>query len=443
MKVPSPQKTVEQRSDPVSFPRRVAHRLGLTSHPGVKRLYRLAVRIYVQCCLDRLNVPIIAVTGTNGKTTTTRLIETVLRDAGYVVGACTTEGVTYDGHLVWEQDASGVYGALKAARCPKVDVLVLEAARGGMLRYGLGFSKCQVGIVTNVYEDHLGFDGVDTLEQMARVKASVARRVEKNGVVVLNAGDDHVSGMATISPAAPVYFTTGTDDKRFETLYFRRGNRIYKRSGQTETRVINVTDAAVTHGGLLTYNIANVMAALAGIEGIRQRLPVKAEYIKKSLMQFGADAKDNVNRFCMLTFRRERVILNYSKNPESCRKDMEAVLSIKENEKFNHVVGILSGVGNRQEKYFREMSTIAAATCDYFFIRPPKAKYLRGRTGQEIVRLVASCIPEDRILSRRQGSLPEVIRLSRKKLAGSILFVVFCIILEEKINFFEIVKKAE
>ena len=443
MKISPPQKTVERRSDRVSFPRRVAHRLGLNNRPGLKRFYCLAVRIFVQCYLNRLNVPIIAVTGTNGKTTTTRLMEKILRDAGYVVGACTTEGVTHDGHLVWAQDAGGVYGALKAAQCPKVDVLVLEAARGGMLQYGLGFSKCQVGIVTNVYEDHLGFDGVNTLEQMARVKALVARRVEKKGVVVLNAEDAHVRRMAITSPAAPIYFTTGNDDKRFENLFFRRGNRIYKRTGRTETVVINATDVAVTHGGLLTYNIANVMAALAGIEGLQQRLPVKAEHIRKSLMVFGAEAKDNFNRFCMLTFRRERVILNYSKNPESCRRDMEAIQRIKENEKFNHVVGILSGVGNRQEKYFQEMSTIAAATCDYFFVRPPKPKYLRGRTGEEIVRLVASCIPEDRIFSRCQSGLPEVIQLSRKKLAGKILFVVFYIILEEKINFFEIVKEAE
>lgn len=436
-------KTVEGLSRLKSLPRFVARRLGFNNHPGLRRLYRLTVRLIVQVYLSSLNVKIIAITGTNGKTITTRLIEKIIRDAGYRVGACTTEGVTHNGQLVWKGDASGVYGALKAAHCPNVDVLVLETARGGIIKYGTGYSNCQVGVVTNVHEDHMGLDGIETIAQMAAVKALVAERVSKKGALVINADNDWTCRMAQKSRAPAIYFTTGTDDGQFERLFFMRDHCIYKRINQAETFVMDARKIPITYRNMVSYNIENVLAALACLEGIEPQLPIDWDSVKQSLSAFGSDPRDNFNRFCILTFNKDQVILTRSKNPESCRRDMQIVEQLRKRGNFNHVVGVVSGVGNRQQRFHEEMSEIAASACDYFFIRPPQQKYLRGKSEEEILTLVASRIPKERIISNRQSGLPEVIELSRKRLEGKILFVVLNINIEERISFNEALKEAD
>ena len=136
---------------------------------------RLAMTVLVQPRLRQLGVPIIAITGTNGKTTIVRLLTRIYRNAGYNVGACSTYGVTHNEEFVSRTDDASGLGAWRAARCPNVDLLVLEVARGGLARWGTGFKKCQVGIVTNVYEDHLGYEGIHTLKQMAELKSAVPR----------------------------------------------------------------------------------------------------------------------------------------------------------------------------------------------------------------------------------------------------------------------------
>ena len=376
-------KSVEIQFCLTSLPRYVAHRLGFNHHPGFRRLYRLAVRLIAQIYLSTLNASIIAITGTNGKTTTTRLIEKIIRNAGYHVGACTTDGVTHNGQMVWKGDASGVYGALKAARSPHIDVLVLETARGGIIKYGTGFHHCLAGIVTNVYEDHMGLDGIDSIDQMAAVKATVAERVAKNGTLVLNADNDWTRRMAGKSRAPAIYFTTGNDDGQFERLFFMRDHCIYKRINQAETFVMDARKIPITYRNMLPYNIENVLAALACLEGIQPHLPIHWDSIERTLSAFGTDPQDNFNRFCLLTFNKDHVILTRSKNPESCHRDMQIVEQLRHRGNFHHVVGIMSGVGNRQQRFHEEMSEIAASACDYFFIRPPQQKYLRGKTEEE------------------------------------------------------------
>ena len=427
----------------MSLPRYVAHRLGFNHHPGLKRLYRLAVRLIAQFYLGTLTARIIAITGTNGKTTTARLIEKIIRDAGYHVGACTTDGVSHNGRLVWKGDASGIYGALKAAKFRPIDALVLETARGGMIKYGTGFYHCLAGIVTNVYEDHMGLDGIHSIEQMAAVKATVAKHVAKDGTLVLNADNDWTRRMAGKSLASAIYFTTGNDDEQFERLFFMRDHRIYKRINQAETFVMDAGDIPITFRNMVPYNSENVLAALACLEGIQPQLPIDWDSIKRTLSTFGTDPQDNFNRFCLLTFNNDHVILTRSKNPESCRRDMQIVEQLRHRGHFHHVVGIMSGIGNRQQRFHEQMSKIAASACDYFFIRPPQQKYLRGKTEEEILKLVASHIPKERIISNRQCRLSEVIELSKKRLEGKILFVVLNINIEAAISYTESLKEAD
>jgi cyanophycin synthetase len=389
-----------------------------------------------------LNVPIIAITGTNGKTTTARLIERIYLDAGYNVGTCTTEGVTHNGELIWRGDASWGYGALDAAKCPNVDLLVLETGRGGIVRFGLGFRKCHVGIVTNLYEDHLGFDGINTIEEMAQVKSLIPKRTDPQGVVILNGDDNLVRQMAKKTRAAPIFFVVENDPNQFKRVFYLKKNSIYKRMDSNDEFVINVKDIPITYKGMLAHNIPNVMAALASLEGINKFLPTNKDSLEKTLTEFGNRPSDNFNRFGIVTFKGEKVILGFTKNPESCRREIEVIKRIRDFGRFVNVVGVLTAIGDRQENFYEEISALVAPVCDYFFIRPPKQKYLRGRKGEEIIRLLSSSIPREKIISDRQSSLPEVISMSKGMLAGPTLFVIFWPFAEAEIDFQEILNEA-
>jgi len=404
---------------------------------------RLKTKFVYRPFITRLRVPIIAITGTNGKTTVARLLERIYLDAGYNVGTCTTSGVTHNGILVLRGDWSLAGGAYEAAKCPNVDLLVLETARGGMINYGIGFKKCQVGIVTNLYEDHLGFDGIETLEEMAEVKSSIPSRTDKQGSLILNGDDVYVRAMVDRSQANPIYFMIENDHRKFENVVFLKEDRIYKKIDGHEEFVMNAIELPITFEGMLGYNIANVMTTLAAVEGMKKFLPLKDERVLNTLMQYGQSPGDNPERFCMLTFEGERVILNFCKNPESYRREIEVITKIKRDEGFTSVVGVMTAPGNRREDYFKEISRLVASICDYVFVHPPKAEYLRGRSKEELVKLLSTNIPKKRILSTQQCSLREIISLSKEKCAGKTLYVVFKVLAEAAIDFRQVVEEAQ
>lgn len=408
-----------------------------------KLIHRLATNLVYKPYVTSLHVPIIAITGTNGKTTVTRLLERIYLDAGYNVGTCTTDGFTHNGALFLNGDMSGGFGAWKAAKCPNADLLILETARGGILNYGIGFKKCQVGIVTNLYDDHLGFDGVKTLEEMADVKSSIPMHTHPEGSVILNGDDANVRTMADRSPANPIYFVIENDYRQFRDVFFLREDFIYKKIGSLTEQIINIKELPITFDGILGYNIYNVMAALAALEGMRKFIGVKRESVLKTLTEFGISPYDNINRFCLLTFKGEHVLLDCCKNPECYKREIGIIRKIKESKGFDTVVGVLTLPGNRQKKFFTEISELAASICDYFFVRPPKPEYLRGRKGEEIVGLISSKIPKNRILSDRRSSLDEVISLSKTRLGGKILFVVFVVIVDADIDYMKVVEQGE
>jgi cyanophycin synthetase len=320
---------------------------------------------------------------------------------------------------------------------------VLEAGRGGLIKYGPGFRQCHVGVVSNVYEDHLGFDGINTLEEMAEVKSLIPLHTHEKGFIVLNGDDDLVRRMVHKTRAAPIYFVTQKSPDQFERVFFLRGNSIFKRIADQEEAVIDVRELSVTYGGLLSFNIPNVMAALAAVEGTNKLLPVDSDSIRKTLWKFGSEPLDNIKRFSVVTYKGEWVVLGYSKNPESVRRDVEVIRTLKDRGGFRHVVGVLSAVGNREEKYYRQISELVAPVCDYFFVRPPKDKYLRGRSGEEIVGLLSGGIPGEKILSTRPGSLSEVFASTRERLEGKILFVIFLPVLEDTVDFWELLKETQ
>lgn len=404
---------------------------------------RLAMKCLVRPRLARLGVPVISITGTNGKTTIVRLLVRVFRKAGYNVGACTTEGVTHNEAIVTTDDESWGRGAWRAAQCPGVDVLVLETARGGLKLYGPGFRECHVGIVTNLYDDHLGFNGIHTMEEMAEVKSAIPRAVRGDGTLVLNGDDPMVRNMAGKSGARPVYFAVESDYRRFDRVFFVRDGSVWKKAGAIEEPVITIAEVPIASKGLQPYNVANVMAALAAVEGMMRFLPVHSAAVDAALREFGTDPADNPGRFHMLTLQGERVLIFYAKNPASFRLEVDIVNKVKEREGFDRVVGAIAAPGNRLPAYYHDISRTVAPVCDLVFVRPPQDKYLRGRSPQEIVRLLSSSIPQEKVIEDRDCTVSEMIALSRRRLAGRTLFVLFTALFDPGADVGQLLAQAE
>lgn len=413
-------------------------------NPRLKRLaLRLTMKFLVQPRLARLGIPIIAITGTNGKTTIVRLLTRIYRNAGYNVGSCSTYGVTHNEKFVSEEDEAWGRGAWKAAKCPNVDLLILEVARGGLARYGLGFKKCQVGVVTNVYEDHLGFDGIHTLEQMSELKSAVPRATEKRGAIILNADDPLVRGMAGKSEAEPIYFGMIKDHKEFDRVFFLKENSIWKRMGTVEEFVIDIKEMPITLYGEQRFNVANIMAVVAAVEGAKKFIHVDHAVVSKTLREFGTHSHDNLGTFHRITLQGERVILCNAKNPASFRFENEVIKKIKEKEGFDHIAGILSAAGNRNNRYYQEMSELVSHACDLVLVSPPKDHYMRGRNPREIVTLLSSRIPKNKIIDDEGLILSQWISLCKKRLGGKILFVVFSSITYPKLDVFQWFENTE
>ncbi len=369
------------------------------------------------------NIPIISITGSNGKTTVTRLLNKIYLSAGYRVGMACTDGVYSDGIEIMHGDYTGGLGVWHATRGRDINILVAETGRGGIVKYGLGFSKCQVSVVTNIYEDHLGLDGIHTLEQLSEVKSTIVQHTESNGTAVLNGDDSLVRKMVSKSNSSVVYFTVENKFNEFSNCYYFHNKRIYKKSGSLTDTVIDVRKIPITLKGQLTYNVANVMAVLAAVEGMQPRLPVSLETVHSVLKKFGKNPNDNPTRLNFLRFKGRHVLLCRCKNPESVRRDVRVIQGIKNKYNFDHVIGMLTAVGDRSNEHFQKISRTAAPIFRYFFVRPPSKKYLRHRTGEEIVRLLSIAIDKDRILGNSNLPLELIFEKTEETLSGNILYV--------------------
>jgi cyanophycin synthetase len=415
--------------------RRAAFNSDILRRTGLRRgVHRLAVRLVVRPYIVGCRVPIVAVTGTNGKTTTTRLLEKIYLDAGYRVGSCSTYGVSHNGVKILDGDLSNARGAWEAAHCPDLDVLVLEVARGGLLSYGLGFRTCQVSVVTSLYEDHLGFDGIETLDAMAQLKALLPRHTARDGVVVLNGDNPRVAAMAGESRARPDYFVMESDLRQYDRAWFLSNGWIW-RTLDGETRpVIGVDEIAITSGGVQRYNVANVMAVLGAVEGMKRFIPVQDAMVRRTLTEFGRNPYDHLSTFHLIRYRGETLLWMNAKNPASVWQEIDVVRTVLERYAFERCVGVLTAPGNRNEKFYRDQATLVEPVCDALVVHPPARRYLRGREGSSIVRLLSAPVPARKILSTESLTLDELITLPTKGAPGKTLFAVFCGCLEERMD---------
>lgn len=336
-------------------------------------------------------IPIIAVTGTNGKTTTTRLISHIVKNNGYRVGFTTSDGIYIQNTMLSQGDTTGPISAEFILKDPTVEFAVLETARGGILRSGLGFSYCDIGVLTNIKEDHLGLNDIHNLKDLTRVKRVVLDAVKKDGWCVINADDDYSMRLSTDLQAKVALFSLDENNPHIKkyakegkiTCVFEDGFVTIKK-GDWKIRVAKVYSIPITMEGKAKFMIANVLAATlaAYLHGF------EIEHIANSLRTFIPSAQLTPGRLNVFKFKSFKVMIDFAHNPfgyEAIEDYLKTVESPKK-------IGIISGVGDRRDEDIKECGKIAGRMFDHIIIR--NEKHLRGRTEEEINNLIIDGIHE-------------------------------------------------
>jgi cyanophycin synthetase len=342
----------------------------------------------------RSRIPIVAVTGTNGKSTVGRMLSAMFRADGKTVGLTNTSGVYINDERLKAVDASGPKSARMVLRDPTVDVAVLETARGGILREGLAFDRCDVGLVLNVTADHLGLKGVDTIEDLAKVKSVVTEAVSKRGVSVLNGDDPMPLRIARHAGGRIAYFTLngGPEMSPFLQKHVAEGGLLAAREptihggdlvvfdGGRRTVVMSAGDIPATLSGLADFNTANALAAL--LAGYAQRVPL--ETMAQALRGFTSSHQDNPGRFNVHDDHGFRVIVDYAHNPAAMRAVGQVVERLRP--RVGRVIGVVSIPGDRRDEDIREMGEISAGLFDELVFRERPDG--RGRVAGAVVALL-------------------------------------------------------
>ncbi len=362
-------------------------------------------------------IPIIAVTGTNGKTTTTRLLAHIVKNNGYKVGFTTSDGIYVQNHMLEKGDTTGPLSAEFILKDPTVEFAVLETARGGILRSGLGFSRCDIGIITNIQEDHLGLSDIHDLNDLAKVKSVVVRSVKKDGWAVLNAEDKHCVEIAKDLDCKVAYFSM---NEHCDVIvnHCRKGGiaAIYEngfvtiKKGDWKMRVEKASVIPLTLGGKAKFMIANVLAATLA----SYLWGFKTEDIKQPLETFIPSAAQTPGRMNIFNFKNFKVMIDFAHNPSGYMGVEEFLQSVNS----THKIGIIAGVGDRRDSDIIECAAIAARMFNHIIIR--QEKHLRGRTEEEIINLILEGIKSQdkevtyEIISKETDAIKHAISIAKE-----------------------------
>ena len=330
-------------------------------------------------------IPLVAVAGTNGKTTTVRLIAHLLTVSGHRVGMTTTDGVYIAGKRIDTGDCSGPRSARNVLFHPDVDAAVLETARGGILREGLGFDRCKVAVVTNIGTgDHLGLSFISTVEDLAVVKRVIVQNVAPDGVAVLNAADPIVAKMADFCPGSVTFFATDSHHPVISTrraqghrvVTLEAGHIVAAQSG-IEQRIA-LARIPITGNGAIGFQIENVMAATAAAWA----LGIAWKNIRAGLGSFVSDARTTPGRFNVFAHRGATVIADYGHNPDAILALVRAV----ENMPAKRRTVVISGAGDRRDEDIRQQTEILGDVFDEAILYQDQCQ--RGRADGEVVALL-------------------------------------------------------
>lgn len=333
-------------------------------------------------------IPIVAITGTNGKTTTTRLTAHIYRQTNKVVGFTATDGIYIQEYLVEQGDNTGPYSATAILKDPTVEIAVLETARGGILRSGLAFNSCDIGVVLNVAADHLGLGGIDTIEQMAKVKGVVAETVRPEGYAILNADDPLVAAMAEKVSCKVAYFSMNPDNPIIIEHSRRNGlAAIYENGylsileGRWTLRVEKAVNIPMTMKGMAPFMIANALAGC--LAAFAQGVDI--ELIRQGVRTFQTSAEQTPGRMNLFDVEDYHVLIDYAHNAHG----VEAVGGFVRNW-HGAKIGVVGAPGDRRDEDLILLGNIAAKIFDRIIIKEDGD--LRGRIPGEVADLIAKGI---------------------------------------------------
>ncbi|UBV44940.1 cyanophycin synthetase (plasmid) [Deinococcus taeanensis] len=359
-------------------------------------------------------MPIISITGTNGKSTTARMVAHILTHAGKTVGLTTSTGVYIGGEQILSGDTTGPKSAKVVLSDPSVEVAVLETARGGILREGLGFDRCDVGAVLNVQPDHLGLKGIETLEDLAWVKSLIVEVVAENGTSVLNADDPltlrmrrrargtlvlfSMRGAAACSPELLAHIAEGGAAVVCEPTVL--GDELVLYQGRRRRPILLAREIPATLGGAAQVNVQNALAAAAIALAQQVTLPV----LRTALASFSTDFEQNPGRLNLYTGHPFHVLLDYAHNPSGLGQLRDLVRQLRP--ASGRVIGVMGVAGDRRDEDIRQMGALAAETFDELIVR--EDEYRRGRAAGEGARLLVEGAANAGMSTERiQTVLPE------------------------------------
>jgi UDP-N-acetylmuramyl tripeptide synthase len=368
-------------------------------------------------------IPIVAVTGTNGKTTTTRLIAYLARCAGYNVGFTTTDGIYIQNDLISVGDCSGPLSAGVVLKDPDVNFAVLECARGGILRAGLAFDQCQVSVVTNISGDHLGMDDIETLDELARVKFTVAKTTSPDGYAILNADDDLVYGMKQHLACNIALFSLNPANPRIID-HCKQGNlAAFTENGyftichkRKKIKIANIKQVPLTHDGKSMCMIQNVLPALLTAYIFKR----STEDIQIDMKKFQPTPENTPGRMNVFNFDNFTLMIDYAHNEAGYKELKKYTDQIQATVK----VGIIAAVADRPDEDIVKLGRLAAGIFNEIIIRHDA--YNNGRSLEEINQLLQIGIrqvrptPAIRIISNEFEAIKYAIEHAKK---GAWIFV--------------------
>ncbi len=357
------------------------------------------------------DIPVALVTGSNGKTTTTRLVAAMLAEAGHVTALTSTDGVWCDGQLVDGGDYSGPAGARLALRDRRATAAVLETARGGLLRRGLATTRATVSVVTRVAPDHMGEYGIHDIEALGEAKLIVARVVVPDGRVVLNADDPTLVARAGAVRAPITWFSLHEANATVAAHIAAGGDACILRTGELwaispagETSLGAAAEMPLTFGGAARYNIANALAAAAA--ALAMRVPVDA--IRAALARFGRTPSDNPGRLSLLEYRGARIVVDFAHNPDGWLALSHALRHVPAQRR----IAVIGQAGDRDDEALDELAAAVWSEHPDMVILKEMPKYLRGREPGDITGRLADAFRAldypDQSLRHANGELAAV-----------------------------------
>lgn len=372
------------------------------------------------------SIPIVSITGTNGKTTTTRMISSILRRRGLIVGTTTTHGIYINGKCIENGDTTGPKSANRILHNPEVEAAVLETARGGIVRDGLAFEKADVAVFTNLTEDHLGVDDINTMDELLKVKSLVIEAVKDDGACILNADDPWIMKAREKAKGRQILFSMDENNPMLVehigsggTLIYKRDSKIYVVKNGNVRRSISLRDIPATLDGKLKHNIYNSMAAI----GACFALGVPFYIIEESLSEFTCDDQVNPGRFNIYDMGEFKVVLDYGHNIDGYRVTIEGLEALKP----SRLVGIIGVPGDRLDTDIFNIGKISGRSFDYIIAKEDKD--LRGRKPLEVANLLCCGALSEGISGESVEIIPDEKEALRKALqqalSGDIIVVFF------------------